>query len=68
MNEYELRRAALAGHDALDGIGPFLDTLDGMVASTVRRGFREDQARTIVAYLLGYRPADGSIPDGAGPR
>lgn len=64
MSEEELRRAALAGHDALDGIGPFLDTLDGFVATTKRRGFTEDQARAIVAYMMGYRPVDGGKPDG----
>lgn len=65
MNEDQLRRAALAGHDALDGIAPFLDTLDGFVATTKRRGFTEDQARAIVAYMFGWRAADGTKPDGA---
>jgi hypothetical protein len=59
MNDDEMRRAALAGHDALDQITPFLDTLDGMVAATVRRGFTEDQARSVVAYVFGHRVPDG---------
>lgn len=60
-----MRKAALAGHEVLDGITPFLDTLDGMVASTCRRGFTTEQSRAIVAYMFGYRPADGTTPDGA---
>ncbi len=59
MTEDEMRRAALAGHTALDAIEPFLDTLDGMVAATKRRGFTEEQARSLVAYMFGYRPAAG---------
>ncbi len=64
MTDDELRRASLAGHTALDAITPFLETLDGMVASTVRRGFTPEQARAIVAYMFGWRPADGSVPGG----
>lgn len=59
----EAHHAALAGAAALESIGPFLETLDGMVAATVRRGFTEDQARAVVAFMFGYRPADGSVPD-----
>lgn len=66
MSEDEVRRLALAAHSAMDGIGPFLDMLDGFAANTRRRGFTDDQSRAIVAYMFGYRPADGSTPDGAG--
>lgn len=66
MSDEELRRAALAGHTALDAVAPFLDTLDGMVAAACRRGFTQEQARAVVAYMFGYRPADGSVPDGTG--
>ena len=59
------KRGVLAGHEALDMIGPFLDTLSGMVQQTMRRGFTEEQAHAVVAYLFGFRPADGSTPDGA---
>ncbi len=58
VSEDEMRRAALAGHTALDAIEPFLDTLDGMVAATVRRGFTQEQARSLVAYMFGHRPAE----------
>lgn len=64
----DIRKMALAGHTVLTQFDPFLDTLTGMVAATVRRGFTEDQARAIVAATFGWRPADGSTPgeDGAG--
>ncbi len=63
MSEDEMRRAALAGHGALDDIEPFLDTLSGLVKATERRGFTAAQACAIVAYMFGYRPTDGSKPD-----
>jgi pyrroline-5-carboxylate reductase len=65
VTEAELHRAALAGHEALAGIAPFLEMVEGFVAATRRNGFTEEQARAIVAYMFGYRPADGSKPDGA---
>lgn len=65
MSEDEMRRAALAGHGALDDIEPFLDTLSGLVKATERRGFTTSQACAIVAYMFGHRPADGAKPDGA---
>jgi hypothetical protein len=65
VSEEQMHRAALAGHAALDGIAPFLETIEGFVAATRRNGFTEEQARAIVAYMFGYRPADGSKPEGA---
>jgi hypothetical protein len=64
MSDDEIRRAQLAGLEAMSGIEPMLDTLDGMVAATKRRGFTEEQARGIVAWLFGYRLTDGTTPDG----
>jgi hypothetical protein len=65
VSEEELHRAALIGHEALAGIAPFLEMIEGFVAATRRNGFTEEQARAIVAYMFGYRPADGSTPEGA---
>ncbi len=62
MSDEEIRRARLAGLEAMASIEPMLDTLDGMVTATKRRGFTEDQARAIVAYLLGFRPAPDVAP------
>lgn len=65
MSGDELRRAVLAGHEALEGVGPYLEMIEGFVAATRRNGFTEDQARAIIAFMFGWRPADGSTPDGA---
>lgn len=39
-------------HAAIEGIEPFFEMLDGMVAATVRRGWTDEQARAIVVHLL----------------
>lgn len=64
MSEDELRKTRLLAMEVLTGMEPMLDGLDGMVAAAVRRGFTEDQARAIVAYMFGHRPVDGTKPDG----
>ncbi len=58
--------ARLQAMAVLTEIEPMLDTLDGMASAVQRRGFTAEQARAIVAYLFGYRAADGTKPDGAG--
>lgn len=65
MNDEEMQRAAMAGHNALDQFAPFLEMLEGLVATARRNGFTDDQARAIVAFTFGWRPTDGSTPDGA---
>jgi hypothetical protein len=64
VSDEDLHRAALIGHEALAGIAPFLETIEGFVAATRRNGFTEEQARAIVAYIFGWRLADGSKPEG----
>jgi hypothetical protein len=59
-------KARLQSMDVFTEIEPMLDTLDGMTAAVQRRGFTEDQARAIVAYLFSYRAPNASTPDGAG--
>lgn len=53
--------AAMAARAAF---APLLDTLDGMVAETVARGFTVTQARAIVAYCFGFRPPDAPSSSG----
>lgn len=60
----DARKARLQGLDVFSQIEPMLDTLDGMAAAVQRRGFTAEQARAIVAWLFGYRPADGTKPPG----
>lgn len=59
----EEQRAIVAGITALSQLGPFLDTLDGMVREIQGRGFTAEQARAMVAYFFGYRPPP--VEDGA---
>lgn len=59
-------KATLAGVEVMAGLQPFMDTLNGMVAQVRSNGFTDEQARAIVAYMFGWRPVDGSTPEGAG--
>lgn len=62
----DLRKARLKSMGVFTQFEPFLETLDGMTAAVERRGFTTEQAHAIVAYVLGYRPVDGSKPEGVG--
>ncbi len=56
MSDDDQRKARLQALNAMTDIEPLLDMLDGMTAAVRRRGFTDDQARAIVAYIFGYRP------------
>lgn len=62
----EQAKATLAGVQIMADLQPFLDTLNGMVAQVRANGFTDEQARAIVAFTFGWRPSDGSTPEGAG--
>lgn len=54
-------RAAMELQEALRS---FTSPLDGEVAHLKSNGWTDEQARAIVSYMFGWRPQDGSKPEG----
>lgn len=60
----DLRQRAEAMFAALDGARQLAESVEQMVIHLRGNGWTDEQARAIVAYCFGWRPADGSKPEG----
>lgn len=58
----EQRESAL--FDVLDAFTGMASSLEGAVTHLKSNGWTDDQARAIVAHSFGWRPKDGSKPEG----
>lgn len=49
---------------AMDGFGDFVSLMMGLRAQLTDNGWTSEQASAMVAYMFGWRPTDGSKPEG----
>ena len=64
MKREENQQLTAALFEMQENLRNMYSVLSGEVEHLKSNGWADDQARAIVAYSFGWRPADGSKPEG----